>query len=817
VNGLLAVKLRRDIRVAWPRFVLMVLAMAVCLVAFGSVLFAWAASGRETKAAYSSTTPASATIVLDRPVSVDRMATITAGVALRPGVIEVAGRTMFTGDLTVGGRPSQIPLQAFAAPPEDDLKVARFFLRERAWSPAADEIYLGRDSLDLLGVAVGDTLTVESPSGKPLRLRIADTVYDPSLSPSPQEQTARGYLSTAALTASSRSAVLDQVKLLVAEPGRTTPSQDRDAIVATAGDVGAWMQREYGVAVREIQVPKPGAHPHQWQSDTLLLSLLAGGAAALLLSSILVANMLANLFTQQIPQIGIMKAVGARSGRIGRHYLALTLAVSSAATLLALGPAVVLGRLAASTFLGFLGIEEASLTAPWWTYLVLLAIGIGLPPLMAIAPLVKASRTTVRAAIDHHGGGSPARATGVLAWLGRLRGADRVVLLAVRNTVRRPTRSVLAVGLLACAGTVFVAGMSLSSQLRAITEEESQARTWDVDVQLAEPVPMGTVRGRTADLPGVAAVEGLTTTPTGVAVSGRLPVTRTYPDQGHGRISLTAVPEQSATFAVPPVSTGRWLRPGETGAVVISEATRKSAVPGVEPGDDVQLMLGGRATTWRVVGLVQQSGGGHGGLYTTADGLTDALGQAAEVNRLRVVTTSHDEDAREAVAAAVEQSLTGAGVAVLSADSVSRSEAISSGHFGPVILILLGVTLPLGVVGLIGLASTTSANVLERTREFGVMHAIGALPRTVRRIVVIEGMLLAITSVVVAMLPAWGLTALLGAGLGDLFFSAPLPFRFSLPAVAIWLLLVTLGAVLATESAASRASRMTVREALAYE
>jgi putative ABC transport system permease protein len=68
----------------------------------------------------------------------------------------------------------------------------------------------------------------------------------------------------------------------------------------------------------------------------------------------------------------------------------------------------------------------------------------------------------------------------------------------------------------------------------------------------------------------------------------------------------------------------------------------------------------------------------------------------------------------------------------------------------------------------------------------------------------------------VAALPALGLTAALGSLLGDLFFNAPLPFRFSVLATVIWTALVVLGAMLATEAAASRASRLTVREALAY-
>lgn len=96
------------------------------------------------------------------------------------------------------------------------------------------------------------------------------------------------------------------------------------------------------------------------------------------------------------------------------------------------------------------------------------------------------------------------------------------------------------------------------------------------------------------------------------------------------------------------------------------------------------------------------------------------------------------------------------------------------------------------------------------------MHAIGARPKTVRRTVVAEGVFLALTSVVVAAIPALALTKLFGVGFGNLFMSAPLPYRISLLAVAVWAAFVVLGAVLATDAAATRASRITVREALAY-
>ena len=817
MTSLLTVKLGRDLRASWSRFLMMAIAIAVSLTAFGAVLFAWAASGRATRSAYSSTQPASATILLDRSIDTERMAQIVAEVRRQPGVVEATGRTQFTSEVEVNGQPREIPLQVFVAAPGDPMRMAKFFMEQRSWPPSAGEVFIGRDSLPLLGVMVGDTVTVEAPSGERMRLRVADSVYDPSLSPSPQEQTGRAYLSTASLATSEGRVDLDQLKIQVAGPGQVTPSRDRDAIVAVASDVGDWLQRERGLAIREIQVPTPYAHPHQWQADALLGSLLAGGAAALLLSSILVATMLNNLFTQQIPQIGIMKAIGARSVHIRRLYLAMTLLVAVGATLLALGPAILLGRVAVENFLGFLGIEPVSLGPPWWTYVVVLAVGLGLPPSLALIPVVKASRITVRAAIDHHGLGSmPVAGTGVLARLSLIRRLDRGLLMALRNTIRRPARFVLSVGLLATAGTVFVAGMSLSTGVEAIAEEQKEQRTWDVDVQLASPASVDRITTILEGVPGISRVEGFNVAETGVAGPGQIPVTRTYPDQGHGRVSVTAIPADATMFTPPKMLEGRWLNPGETGAVVLNQVTRKNTVPDIQAGDTVQLIVGGRTTTWRVVGLAEERQGGGGGVYATAEGFADATGQRPRVNQLRIATNSHDEQTRQAVADAVNENLIDARVEVKSAASISRSEAISEGHLGPVILILLGIALPLGVVGAIGLAATMTANILDRTREFGVMHAIGALPKAVRRIVVAEGVFLAITSCLVAVIPALTLTAVLGAGLGNLFFSAPLPFRVSLLAVGIWIALVILGAVLATDAAATRASRLTVREALAY-
>lgn len=713
------------------------------------------------------------------------------------------------------------------------MRMAKFKVEQASWPPAPGKVFIGRDTLDLLDIAVGDTVTVKPPGpGAPVQLQVTSGVYDPSLALADEEQIGRGYLSSASLAPPGQPASLDQLKIQVADEGRTQPTRDRDAIVAVAGDVSRWLKQDYGLNVREIQAPKPYKHPHQWQVDALLVTLLAGGVAALLLSAILVVNMLNTLFTQQIPQIGIMKAIGARTTSIGRLYLLMTLVVAAAATLVALPLSVLLGRIGLQRFLDLLGVDAVNLGAPWWVYVVILVAGLGLPPMLVLVPLTKASRITVREAIDHNSHGArTSAATFLVARLTRLRRLNRGLLMALRNTIRRPARFALSMGLLASAGAVFVAAMSLGAGTDAVSQNRKDQRNWDVDVQLPMPASAQQVTGLLREVPDVTMVEGMARMQVGIAGPDGIPTTKTYPEQGHGGVSLAAVAEDNKTFTLPKQLDGRWLKPGEKGAVVINQITRRDTLPDAEVGDTTELIISGKPITWRIVGLVEEREGGGGGIYTTPAGFGDAMaktqGQSSTepsqeqppkdgVNMLRVATSSHDEKTRAAVVAAVEKKLNEAKVPVAFVASVSRSDAISDGHMDPVITTLVGIASAMALVGGIGLASTMSTNILDRTREFGVMHAIGAGPKAVRRIVVAEAVFLALASCVVAVVPAFILTWVLGDGLGTLFMDAPLPFKISLVGVGIWLVIVIFGAALASGAAASRASRLTVREALAH-
>lgn len=814
----LFIKLLRDLRTIWDRIVLMILALSITLVMFSAVLYTWGVTGREISRAYLSTDPASATILLERGLNADEMAAIAAEARQQPGIIEATARTQYTLQVQQeGGGWGPNPLQIFVAAPNDPMRIESFTVEQGSWPPADGEILIDRSSLDLLNLKVGQDVVVQAPNGAPTSLRISGVVYDPALAPSFQEQKGHGFMSTASLPVLGEPVALDALKIQVTDqPGLTVPSRDRDVIVATARDLARWLQQTYGVAVREIQVPTPYAHPHQAQMDSLLLGLLVFGVAGLLLSAILVATMLNGLLTQQIPQIGIMKAIGARSSRVLQLYLLMTLVIAVASTALAIAPGIFISRAFAPIILTLLGVDTESLTAPAWMYLVVVASGIGVPLLFALASLVKTSRTTVREALDYRGvDRSGANTTRFGAWLGQLRGLDRTVLMAFRNIFRRRARFLLSVGLLASAGAVFVGGMSTMASFQASLDRDKELRRWDVEVRLADidQVSAVALTNLVAEIPDVTRVEGWTILQTSVIPPGQqTSVTRTYPDQGHGSIAVTVVPPGSSLIAPPPLLEGRWLRPDETGAVVIGQAGLAKSLPDVHSGDTIQLSIGGRLTSWLAVGIAESVGGHGGGIFITQEGFEAATG-VSQPNRLRIVTDKHDEETRTSVAQAADRILTDAGIVVRSAESVSRSAAAGAGHMLPLILVFLGLSIAISVVGFAGLTSTMSTNVLERTREFGVMSAIGAPASTVRRLVVLEGIFIAVVSCVIAAIPALLLTTVM---IGNLPMPVSLPFQISVLGVVIWVIVVVVGAALATLAPASQASRLTVREALAY-
>jgi putative ABC transport system permease protein len=197
---------------------------------------------------------------------------------------------------------------------------------------------LEREALTLLKMKIGDTLSVQTPNGTKQSIEISGTVHDPSLAPAWQEQTVYGYITPDTLKYLGESGTLQLLKVVVKDQPYDTATIDK-----TVGDLTTWLKSQ-GRTIEEIRIPPPGKHPHQSQMTSILMLLLVFSLMALVLSAILTATMIGGLLAQQIRQIGIMKAIGARSTQITSMYLVLIATLGAVAVLLGVPPAIFAAR-----------------------------------------------------------------------------------------------------------------------------------------------------------------------------------------------------------------------------------------------------------------------------------------------------------------------------------------------------------------------------------------------------------------------------------------------------------------------------------------
>jgi putative ABC transport system permease protein len=458
-----------------------------------------------------------------------------------------------------------------------------------------------------------------------------------------------------------------------------------------------------------------------------------------------------------------------------------------------------------------LNLDLVSNAVPGWVWAMELSAGIAVPLLVALVPLLRGSRITVRAAIDDHSAGASAGAGRIELALARLRGPSRTQLLAVRNLFRGKGRLSLNVGLLAVAGAMFLTGLNTATGWNALVNQGIAHRQDDLEIRLDRPAQAAHLVQLARSVPGVLDAQAWARTPVTVHVPGRIDVARVYPDDAHGSFTVLAPPADTTLLRLP-VQHGRWLRPADTDTVVLNNLSSVQ-LPGVQVGDRVNLTVTGRPVTWRVVGLVSDFGS-QATAYVTDQQYAAVTGQTGTASLLRIRTSTHDPAGRQAVLDHVDAALKADHLGVEQALRVDELRAALDGHVLVLADALILLAIVMGLVGLLGLAANLATSVTERTREFGVLHAIGATPAAVRGIVVTEGTLTAALSILIAIIAALPLTKALGDFIGTQAFRQSLPFQFSGPALLLWTVIALAGAATAAATAARRATRLTIRESL---
>ena len=577
--------------------------------------------------------------------------------------------------------------------------------------------------------------------------------------------------------------------------------------------------------------------------------LLVFAGVTVFVAAFLIQNTFRIIVAQRTQELATLRLLGASRRQVMRQVLIEAAVIGGVASILGLGFGVVLARLI-RRLLSFGGSLPATpLTLQPRTVLVAVGTGLGITMLSALLPARAASRIRPIAALRRVQApetGRSQRRRAVFGLLLTLAGAASLTTGLIGTNL--PVGDITFVGI--GAGLTFIGvAVMLSAVARRLTAViGAPLRRLGVPGRLAVDnagrIPRRTAATASALMVGLALV-GLTLV---LADSLKTTADRLIGDRfeadlvvspagfGGSRLSpqlakdLVALPEVDVLAAVRDGQVQfegetRTLIGGPTAALVelvnftvlegsIEDITgnriglREGLVDGRRLGDEVVVEFARTGPQSFELAAVFEARGLGGGILvdqpTFAANFTEQLDSQVFVGLAPGIDLAEGRSAVEGVVASY------AGSQVLAQSELADEASNQIDGLVRLVFGLLGVAV---VIAVIGITNTFSLSVLERTREIGLLRAVGMSRRQLRRAISLESILIAL------------LGGILGMGLGLIFAWAVIEsiedefLRLSIPWGQVGLAVVgaAFAGLIAALVPAWRASRRNILDAIAYE
>lgn len=782
------------------RTLIVALAVAVGVYSVGSVLAVQALMLREFHSDRNDAKLASAVVVAFPPFD----ANLAARVAEIPGVAAAEGRASLSARVITGPESTRdidlIAVQDFAA-----MEVDKYLRVDGAWPSEKNEMMVEWMGLPWLGAAIGETVTVELSDDTRKELRITGTAHNPQY-PSPDVVGfTSGFISPKTMEFLGQSHLFSELRLRVDGPEEGVAPDDA-YVRSVVAEVEEQIERS-GRTIASTTIIGKSIIESIVNTAVLILSFF--GWVILLLSAFLVINTITALIAQQVNQIGIMKLVGATRRQMIAMYLATVLVYGVIAFLIGIPLAVLTSRLLMTELVeGMVNLRPDSYAVPLWVYAVMVSLGVIIPVAAGLLPVWQGTRITTYAALNDAGIHAGETGRGFFEWLlNRVpkRWLRRPFVLAVRNTLRHKGRLLRTMIVLILGTALFIAVIAVRVSVDTTQADFLRYHQYDVRVQFEEPHRLARLEAVAFSLPEVVTVEGW----------GIGSAVRQRPDNSDSnRVQVYGIPEDSQ-MVEPIVQAGRWLQPGDREAVVIN-STFADDEKDIAVGDTIRLEMAGRKRPWTVVGVVGTDAQGPK-LYMNYDTYGHASRTAGKINSLQVITAEHDKVAQEDAEATLLQRFEQQGYDVRSTRTTQTLNSQNSLMFDVIVGFLILNAVLLGVVGSLGLSTTMGINMIERIREIGVLRAIGASNGAIRRIILLEGLVIATLSWLVGFALSFPTARWMSAQIGIALLDMPLTYTYSYVAAAAWFVILIGLSVAASLGPARSAVKLTIREVLAYE
>ena len=804
-------KVLHDLTGNLPRTLLVVVSIVVGVFSIGVITGSYVIISHDMSASYAANNPMNVELRTQ-----DFNSSLLQTVQDMRAVKQAEGRRLFSMQTRLPGSSQWVPTNLVAINNFTTQKINLMHVLAGSGKPAKNEVLLEKKVLESLHVKVGDSLEFLLDNGRVRTLKVVGIVQDPSTGAGDFLADPYIYISTDSLSDLRQPAMFNRLYVTLSA-GQNDDASLRQMAVAIKDNVD-----KSGIPVQQTNYYKTNQHPLASTVQAILGILLVLGVLILFLSSSLIANTLNALLNQHLRHIGVMKLVGGRRNQILAMYITLILAFGTIALLIAV-PLGGQGAYALSAYIAnlinfnLLGYRIVPLALA-----IQIFVGLAVPLLAGLGPVLNGSRISVLKALSggmlldqkKHSIEAKGRASGfehfqvwVTSMLTR-RGVHipRPLLISLRNTFRRRGRLMLTLFTLTMGGAIFIAVFNVRVTLHDYINSVYSYFQADVSLDFNQPYRMNEVKNTALQVPGVVAVEGWAYT-SAEAIN---------PDGTVGDTLTILAPPAGSQLVVPIMVAGRWLQAGDQKSITVSEDIL-AKYPGLAPGKTLRLKINGHASDWTVVGLFKFASQNGTMAYGTYEAISRVTQTSNNAFTYRIVTDSHTPAYQQAMSVRLEKYFRDKGYAVSAARSGDSTLKSAVGSLDTLVTFLLIMALMTAVVGSMGLMGTMGMNVLERTREIGIMRSIGAVDAEVMRTVIVEGVLIGGISWLIGAVLSFPITYLLANIVSQAIFQSPIAVHFTYQGFAIWLLVVLALSAVASILPARNAARLTIREVLAYE
>jgi putative ABC transport system permease protein len=718
-----------------------------------------------------------------------------------PGVDAVEGIAQTSANLIRPGEESlTIQFSGFDDPEKLTVNQIKPAPGETSLPPLGEREVLIDSSALPLGYKPGDTLVIELANKKRRALKVIGYAHDVTAPPFSLARMVTAYVTPKTLEWLGGSSSYNQLLVSVKEN-----QTDAEHVTEVTQAVADRVERA-GATIYFVNVYQPGHH-YAWSIMQGVFFLLGAlGYMTVLLSAFLVINTIIALMTQQTRQIGIMKAVGGGTGQMAIMYLSLVFGFGLAALAIAVPLANFAAEKIGAGMANFINVTPLPFKTYPQTLVQQMVVSLLVPLLAALLPISNSVRVTVREAISDYGiGGNATPKEKRVSRTALL--VPRPIRLSLRNVFRRKFRLALTLFTLVLGGAIFIGVYNLRESFDQAIKDIQGYILADINMSFPRYYRFEEVAPLAESVPGVASVEGWT------QVEGTLITSR---DEAGTQIMFVAPPSTS-TLIDPVIISGRWLTTGDENAVVIGNHLL-AKFPDLKVGDWLTIDINNKETKWHIVGIYTIVGNVNPPLlYVNYEYISRLIGRPGQVYSLRILTSRHDKESQSRIGEQIQKLYESRGIQVnapeLGADFVSSQKSQTD----ILVYLMLVMSSLIAIVGGLGLMGTMSINVLERTREIGVMRAIGASNGDIQSIVIVEGMVIGVISWAISILFAIPVTYVLCFGVGMALLTTPMNAVYGVTGIIAWLIFTIVLSVIASGLPARRASRLTVKDTLAYE